>query len=263
MTELVLREVSGAVTRITLNDAGTRNSLSLAMIEALRRELSNTASPVIILAAKGPAFCSGHNLKEITAHRQDNDLGQAFFSTLFESCSDLMLDIQQHPAAIIAEVDGLASAAGCQLVATCDLAIASERASFCTPGVNIGLFCSTPMVALSRAVSRKHAMEMLLTGDAISADEALRFGLVNRVVESEQLRQSVEQLAHHIGTKSAEAIRTGKRAFAVQESLERRQAYAAMSQVMIDNLQYDDAKEGISVFIEKRDPTWMKPSNRG
>ena len=184
MTELVLREEIGPVTRVVLNDPATRNSLSHDMIATLRDVLSSVQASVVIIAAHGPVFCSGHNLKEITAHRNDSDRGESFYGRLFSDCSELMMQVQSLNAAVIAEVDGMASAAGCQLVASCDLAIASERAGFCTPGVNIGLFCSTPMVAVSRSVGRKHALDMLLTGRVVHAEEAGRIGLVNQVVAS-------------------------------------------------------------------------------
>ena len=183
MTGLVIREFADGILRLTLNDAATRNSLSEAMMAALRGALSEAAATpavrVVVIAATGPAFSSGHNLKEITARRADTDGGEGYFSTLFRSCAELMLAIVRHPKPVIAEVQGLASAAGCQLVASCDLAIAADTAGFCTPGVNIGLFCSTPMVALSRDVAPKHAMEMLLTGDVISAGQAQHIGLMS------------------------------------------------------------------------------------
>lgn len=181
MTALLLREQKSGILRLTLNDPTSRNSLSEDMMSALQLALDGAASDgsvrVIVLAATGPAFCSGHNLKQITARRADADKGAAYFAQLFAACARLMMTIVRHPRPVIAEVGGLASAAGCQLVATCDLAIAAETARFCTPGVNIGLFCSTPMVALSRSVGQKHAMEMLLTGDAFDATEAFRMGL--------------------------------------------------------------------------------------
>lgn len=258
MNSLVLTEPSGAAVRLTLNDPATRNSLSMDLIAELRDALARSAGRVTIVAANGPVFCSGHNLKEITAHRQDNDVGAEFNDRLFAACTALMLDIQSHGSAVIAEVNGMASAAGCQLVASCDLAVASEKAAFCTPGVNIGLFCSTPMVALSRAVGRKHAMEMLLTGDAFSAEHALRIGLINKVVPEAALRTSTDQLAAQIATKSAEAIRIGKRAFASQAGLPAREAYEAMAEVMASNLQCEDAKEGIGAFLERRQPHWKQ-----
>jgi enoyl-CoA hydratase/carnithine racemase len=256
MSELVLREADGAATRLTLNDAGTRNSLSLGMISALREALASINTTVAIIAAHGPVFCSGHNLKEITGRRSDADGGADFYNRLFTACSELMMDITQHGSAIIAEVGGLASAAGCQLAASCDIVVAGDKAGFCTPGVNIGLFCSTPMVALSRSVGQKHAMEMLLTGAVIPADEACRMGLVNRVVPQEGLRAATSDLAAVIGRKSPEAIRIGKKAFAEQAGLPLAEAYAAMGRVMAGNLQCGDAREGISAFIEKRTPSW-------
>ncbi len=256
MTSVVSVDRIGEVTRITLNDAASLNSLSLAMIRELQQALAHSTASAVIIAAEGPVFCSGHNLKEITAHRRDNDNGHAYFEMLFAECTELMMAITEHPAAIIAEVGGLASAAGCQLVATCDLAVASETAGFCTPGVNIGLFCSTPMVAVSRAISHSHAKEMLFTGDIYPANEALRFGLVNRVVPVDKLRSTTVALAQKIACKSPEAIRIGKRAYAAQEALPVREAYAAMMRVMADNLQCEDAVEGIGAFIEKRSPQW-------
>jgi len=258
MTALVLNEQSGNVTRLVLNDSATRNSLSADMMAALKTALTEIATPVAIIAANGPVFCSGHNLKEITAHRNDSDQGKAFYASLFEQCSDLMMLIQSHQAAIIAEVGGMASAAGCQLVASCDLAVASHDAGFCTPGVNIGLFCSTPMVAVSRTVGRRHAMEMLLTGRVVDAEEAYRIGLVNRVVPANQLSEATLDLAALVSRKSPEAIRIGKKAFAQQRGLPIHEAYAAMAEVMANNLQCDDAKEGIGAFIDKRQPNWTK-----
>jgi enoyl-CoA hydratase/carnithine racemase len=258
MTALVLAEQSGSVTRLVLNDTATRNSLSAEMMTALSKALAEIATPVAIIAANGPAFCSGHNLKEITAHRNDRDQGKAFYAALFEQCCDLMISIQSHPSAIIAEVGGMASAAGCQLVATCDLAVASDNAGFCTPGVNIGLFCSTPMVAVSRTVGRRHAMEMLLTGRVLSADEAYRIGLVNQLAPAAGLRQQTLELASLVSKKSPEAIRIGKKAFLQQQGLPVAEAYAAMAEVMADNLMCADAKEGIGAFIEKREPVWTK-----
>ncbi len=256
MSELVLRDENEDVLRLTLNDAPTRNSLSAAMIDALLDALSNSQARVIVIASQGPAFSSGHNLKEITAHRNDADEGRSYFQALFDKCANLMLAISKHPAAVMAEVDGLASAAGCQLVATCDLAIASDRASFCTPGVNIGLFCSTPMVAVSRALARKHAMELLLTGDVFNADEALRMGLINRVTGQNELRKVTDEIARKIASKSAAAIGIGKRTFDAQLEMNSSEAYAYMARVMAENLLVDDAKEGIEAFIQKRHPHW-------
>lgn len=258
MSKLLLAQIVGDVCRLRLNDSGTRNSLSLEMIAALLSALRQTTAKVVIISAEGPVFCSGHNLREITQHRQDEDHGAGFFRELFAACSELMLHVTQMPAAVIAEVDGLASAAGCQLVASCDLAVASDKASFCTPGVNIGLFCSTPSVALSRAVDRKHAMEMLLTGDVFSAADAFRMGLVNSVVSQDRLSQTTAQLAEKISRKSTEAIRVGKKGFSPQLSLPVGEAYTMMAELMIENLLHDDAKEGISAFLNKRAPAWPR-----
>ena len=256
MSELVLRELTEGILRLTLNDPSTRNCLSEKMIHELRAALNESRARVIIIAAHGPAFSSGHNLKEITAHRTDADGGSAYFKNLFDSCAELMLAIVNHPCPVIAEIDGLASAAGCQLVASCDLAIATDRSTFCTPGVNIGLFCSTPMVALSRSVRHKHAMEMLLTGDIISATEATRMGLINRVTSHNELKAVTQELALRIASKSGTAIKIGKQAFNTQLEMPVSEAYAYMARIMADNLLETDAREGIEAFIQKRKPTW-------
>lgn len=256
----VLSSCEAGILRLTLDDEGTRNSLSETMMAKLTAALKAGAQDacvrVIVIAAKGPAFSSGHNLKEITAHRGDADKGAAYFAALFQSCTELMLAVVQNPKPVIAEVAGLASAAGCQLVASCDLAIAAETARFCTPGVNIGLFCSTPMVPLSRNVAQKHAMEMLLTGDVFDAAEALRMGLVNRVVPASALSQTVTELAAKIASKSMVTIRIGKQAFYRQRELPLEDAYAYTAQVMAENLLTRDAEEGISAFIGRRPPQW-------
>jgi enoyl-CoA hydratase/carnithine racemase len=260
MTGLVVQDFNGGILRLTLHDPATRNSLSDGMIAALRQSLQaaahNPAVRVIILAATGPAFSSGHNLKEMTAHRADADGGQQYFADLFQSCAQLMLAIVRNPKPVIAEVQGLASAAGCQLVASCDLAVAADTAGFCTPGVNIGLFCSTPMVALSRNVAPKHAMEMLLTGDVISAGQAARIGLINRVVSPNLLSETTTELAFCIAAKSQMTIKTGKAAFYEQLGLTIEDAYALTAQVMTENLLKRDAEEGISAFLSKRKPQW-------
>jgi enoyl-CoA hydratase/carnithine racemase len=260
MSALLLSSLDQGVLRLTLNDPATRNSLSEAMMAALQAALDEAAAErsvrVIVLASQGPAFSSGHNLKEITAHRADADRGAAYFQQLFDTCAWLMTSIVRHPKPVIAEVKGLASAAGCQLVASCDLAIAADTARFCTPGVNIGLFCSTPMVALSRNVSAKHAMEMLLTGDIIDAHEAARYGLVNRVVSPNELASHVDTLARKIASKSMVTVRTGKEAFYRQRDMPLDEAYAYSAQVMADNLLKRDAEEGIAAFIGKRPPQW-------
>jgi enoyl-CoA hydratase/carnithine racemase len=254
----VLHDIEGRVHRLTLNDPASRNSLSEAMMEELIEELGGIASGVIILAAAGPMFCSGHNVKEMTARRADSDGGEAYFTKLFSKCADLMLQITRHPCPIIAEVDGLATAAGCQLVASCDIAIATERAGFCTPGVNIGLFCSTPVVAISRAIGRKHAMEMLLTGDIIQAADAHRMGLINQVVSHNELRRTTAELAQKIASKSPAAIAYGKAAFDEQMGMPMTEAYALMARVMTENMLHREAKEGIGAIIEQRAPRWTQ-----
>ena len=260
MSGLLQSALAGGVLRLTLSDAATRNSLSEAMMAELQLALDAAAANgqvrVIVLAAEGPAFSSGHNLKEITAHRADADKGATYFAALFDACARLMLSVVNNPKPVIAEVAGLASAAGCQLVATCDLAIAAEGARFCTPGVNIGLFCSTPMVALSRNLSSKHAMEMLLTGDIFGAQDALRFGLVNRVVPAATLTETVTSLAAKIASKSMVTVKTGKQAFYRQQDMPLADAYAYTARVMTENLLKRDAEEGIAAFIGKREPTW-------
>ena len=260
MTRLVIAAREAGVIRLTLNDPSSRNSLSEAMMAELQSELDAAAADpalrVIVLAAAGPAFSSGHNLKEITARRGDPDRGAAYFAMLFETCARLMMSVVQSPKPVIAEVAGLASAAGCQLVASCDMAIAAETAGFCTPGVNIGLFCSTPMVALARNVAAKHAMEMLLTGDVFNAQEAARMGLVNRVVPHNRLTEEVSALAAKIASKSMVTVRTGKQAFYRQLDLPLADAYAYTARVMAENLLQRDAEEGIAAFIGKRPPQW-------
>jgi enoyl-CoA hydratase/carnithine racemase len=258
MTGLLRAAHHGPVLRLTLHDPASRNSLSQAMMAALEEALAAAGadSRVIVLAGEGPVFCSGHNLKEITACRAVPDGGAAAFQELFDRCARLMQAIVNHPRPVIAEVAGLASAAGCQLVASCDLAVAAETASFCTPGVNIGLFCSTPMVALSRAVARKHAMEMLLTGAAVSAAEAMRMGLVNRVVGADELTATTLSLAERIAGKSALTVSTGKRAFYAQAEMPLAAAYDYAARVMTDNLLAHDAEEGIAAVLGKRPPVW-------
>jgi len=249
------------ILRITLDDEGNKNALSEVMIseltEAISEAKNNKDVKVIIIASTGNVFCSGHNLKEITAARNNNDEGASYFKNLFELCSSLMQLIVSCPKPVIAEVGGIATAAGCQLVASCDLAISSDTAQFATPGVNIGLFCSTPMVALSRNVSKKEAMKMLLTGDMINAVEAKRISLINDYVSEDKLEESVNSLARKISNKSLMTIKTGKEAFYKQYEMSLSDAYEYTSMVMVQNTLRDDAKEGITSFIEKRDPNWQ------
>jgi enoyl-CoA hydratase/carnithine racemase len=252
----VLRsEREGAVLRLILCDETSRNSLSEKMLNALIDALDDETA-VIILAAEGTAFCSGHNLKELTAHRKDSDGGEAYFTKIFDLCAHLMLRIATHPCPIIAEVNGLASAAGCQLVGSCDLAYASTQAKFCTPGVNIGLFCSTPMVALSRSVMHKHAMEMLLTGGIYNAEYAYRIGLINAVLSVEDFQTHVNKVAHEMSQSSRAAIRHGKLAFHKQRAMNLSESYDFCSAIMVENMLDDSAKEGIAAFIEKRKAKW-------
>ncbi len=257
---LVHSKMLGSILRLTLDDQATRNSLSEDMMQQLSGQLRDAAGAdnihVIILAAKGKVFSSGHNLKELTAHRNDPDKGLAYFERTFALCSDLMLAITHHRCPVIAEVDGLASAAGCQLVASCDLAYASPDAGFCTPGVNIGLFCSTPMVPLSRTASSKHAMEMLLTGDIKDAIFAERIGLINSIIPKDQLSQHVIELAQKIAKKSQAAIAYGKRTFYDQRTLPLSEAYALASSVMVKNMLDGAACEGLDAFINKRQAVW-------
>lgn len=258
---LVLFEpASNGVVTLTLNRPAARNALSDGLMAALAEGLSAAASDrachAVVLRANGPAFCAGHDLKEMTAHRADKDKGEAYFTSLFRQCSALMQAIVHLPKPVIAEVHGIATAAGCQLVASCDLALASDSARFATPGVNIGLFCSTPMVALSRNVSRKNAMEMLLTGDIVSADKAATIGLINRVVPADKLAAETRALAEKIATKPSRVVAVGKEAFYRQAEMSLTSAYDYASEVMTRNMLAADAQEGICAFIDKRDPKW-------
>jgi enoyl-CoA hydratase/carnithine racemase len=257
---LVLRETTDAIAILTLNRPDARNSLSAAMIVALGEAFDaigrDRAIRTVVLAANGPAFSAGHDLKELAQRRSDPDRGRAFFTQVMTACSEVMQQIVRLPQPVIAAVHATATAAGCQLVASCDLAVASTAARFATPGVNIGLFCSTPMVALSRNVSRKHAMEMLLTGDLISAEDAARIGLVNRVVAAGSEREEALALARRIAAKSSHVVKIGKEAFYRQAELDLAAAYAYASNVMVENMLARDAEEGIAAFVEKRPPTW-------
>jgi enoyl-CoA hydratase/carnithine racemase len=258
--QLVLRSHVDGVLRLTLNSPSNRNALSQAMMGALQSALDAAASDgetrVIVIAGNGPAFCAGHDLRELDGARSAPDRGRAFFARLMAQCAALMQSIVNHPRPVIADVRGIATAAGCQLVASCDLAVASGNSRFATPGVQIGLFCSTPMVALSRNVSRKHAMEMLLTGDMIDAQRAQEIGLVNRVVDEAQMDAAVGELARKIAGRSLMTLKTGKQAFYQQADMDLAQAYAHTVDVMIDNMLKADAVEGVSAFLQKRQPQW-------
>ena len=257
---MLTRERDGGVAILTLNRPRTRNSLSAAMLDELLSAIdsfTNVANVhAVVIAANGPVFSSGHDLKELTAHRSDADAGRGFYADMMQRCAAVMQAIVNSPKPFIAAVEGTATAAGCQLVASCDLAVAGENATFATPGVNIGLFCSTPMVALSRNVSRKRAMEMLLLGEMVSADDAAQFGLVNRVVPRGQALAEALALARRIAAKSPATVAIGKRAFYEQIEQGLKDAYIYTSDVMVRNMLLADAAEGIGAFLEKRDPEW-------
>lgn len=257
---VLLRQDVDQIALLTLNRPDARNSLSEELLHALTDSLASIAADTsvraVVLAANGPAFCAGHDLKELTARRSDSDGGRAFYRHIMTTCSAMMQSIVALPQPVIAAVQGTATAAGCQLVATCDLAIASSEATFATPGVNIGLFCSTPMVALTRNVPRKQAMEMLLTGDAVSADHAQRAGLINHAVAPGSEREAAIALARKIAAKSSHILKIGKKAFYRQAELGLAEAYDYASEVMTENMMTRDAEEGICAFVEKRQPRW-------
>lgn len=257
---LRVEKPEAGVAMLVLNRPDARNALSLGVLRALHAavlELGTDPSiAAIVLAGEGPAFCAGHDLKEMTTHRSDPDGGRAFFDETMSTCVGMMQAIVACPKPVIAAVHGIATAAGCQLVASCDLAVAGEGATFATPGVQIGLFCSSPMVALSRNIGRKRAMEMLLTGDTINAQEAADYGLVNRVVKNGDVRPEALGLARKIATKSKATVAFGKAAFYRQAELPLADAYTYAVKIMVENMMAADAKEGICAFIEKRPPVW-------
>jgi enoyl-CoA hydratase/carnithine racemase len=258
---ILLRENVGSICVLTLNRPAARNSLSEAMIAGLHaalRDIHDDANVrALVIAANGPAFSAGHDMKELTARRTDPDRGRAYFAEIMTACSAMMQAIVQLPKPVVAAVQGIATAAGCQLVASCDLAVASEAAAFATPGVDIGLFCSTPMVALSRNVPRKQAMEMLLTGEPVSAAMALNIGLVNRVVPAGTERDAAIALAQKVALKSAHTVKLGKAAFYRQAEMSLADAYRYAAEVMTENMMARDAEEGIGAFIKKREPKWQ------
>jgi enoyl-CoA hydratase/carnithine racemase len=258
---LLLRENVGSIAVITFNRPSQRNTLSEQVIDGLHASLDEIAADnairALVIASQGPAFSSGHDLKQLTSHRGDPDGGRAYFAKTMNACSAMMQAIVNLPKPVIAAVQGIATAAGCQLVASCDLAIASDAARFATSGIDNGLFCSTPMVALSRNVARKHAMEMLMTGEMISAERARDIGLVNHVVPAGHERDAAIALAQKIARKSAYAIRLGKQAFYKQVGMDLADAYRLTAEVMTENMMAFDAIEGIGAFIEKRKPKWQ------
>ena len=260
MSDLIIEDLKDSILKITLNNPSQQNTLSLDFINDLKKIIDkadkNDEVKVIILSSSGKVFSAGHNLKEIKSHREDKDQGLQFFTTLINSCSDLMIKIINNSKPIIAEVSGIATAAGCQLVASCDLAYASENSKFATPGVNIGLFCSTPMVALSRVVKSKHSMEMLLTGDFIDANKAKNIGLINNYFSEDSLVDKIRQMANKIANKSSQTVKIGKKAFYNQAQMNTNDAYKYASEIMIENMMNQDSDEGISAFLEKREPNW-------
>ncbi len=252
---LLLRADASGIATLTLNRPEARNALSTALMSEIEAELERLATDetvkVLVIAGNGPGFCAGHDLKEIRANP-----GRQYYEELFAQCSRMMLAIVRLPKPVIAKVHGIATAAGCQLVATCDLAIAADDARFATPGVHIGLFCSTPMVALSRNVGRKQAMEMLLTGEMIDARQAVEAGLINRAVPAAGLDAAVDEMAVKIASKSPLSLAIGKEAFYRQRELPLAEAYDYANGVMTTNMLARDAEEGIDAFLEKRTPVW-------
>ena len=263
MSEQVLtRQDHGNVAEITLNRPDALNALSDDLLAALSREIAALQGDgtirVVILRGAGKVFCAGHDLKEMQAGRQSDDSGRAYFADLFQRCSEVMMGLQALPQPVIAEVHGIATAAGCQLVASCDMAIAAEGTRFGVNGVNIGLFCSTPMVALTRNIPAKAAFEMLSTGTFIDATRAEALGLINRAVPQDALADETRALAAKVAEKLAAAVKIGKRAFYDQMPLSAPEAYAHASAVMVENMLWRDTDEGITAFIEKRPPDWQK-----
>ena len=257
---ILLRETVDSIAVLTLNRPAARNSLSEGLIAELHAALDEIHDDrrvrAVVIAANGPAFSAGHDMKELTARRTDADRGRAYFAQIMDACSAMMQAVVHLPKPVVAAVQGIATAAGCQLVASCDLAVASEVAGFATPGVDIGLFCSTPMVALSRNIPRKQAMEMLLTGEPISAATAQAIGLVNQVVAAGTERDAAIALAQKVALKSAYTVKLGKEAFYRQAEMNLADAYRYAAQVMTENMLARDAEEGIGAFIEKREPKW-------
>lgn len=251
-----------AVAHLKLNAPERINALSDEMIAALQGELDalrgDRSVRAVILSGAGKAFCAGHDLKQMTAGRQAEDGGRAYFKDLFDRCAHMMMSIQSLPQPVIAQVHGIATAAGCQMVATCDMAIAAQGTRFGVNGVNIGLFCSTPMVALSRNIPRKQAFEMLTTGQFISAERAESLGLINRTVPAQDLESTTMGLAQQVASKLGAAVKIGKQAFYQQAQMSLAEAYAYTGDAMVENMLYRDTEEGIAAFIEKRAPDWSQ-----
>lgn len=260
MTEILLREDANAVATLTLNRPEALNPLSEEMLAALQTEFDALATDrsirVVILKGAGRAFCAGHDLKQMQAQRQTPDGGRAYYAQIFAQCTRMMTSIPRLPQPVIAQVHGIATAAGCQLVASCDMAVAAEGTRFGVNGVNIGLFCSTPMVALSRNVPRKHAFEMLTTGDFLDAEQACKAGLINRVVPEDGLEAETRSLAEQVASKLGSAVAVGKRAYYEQLEMGLDAAYAHTGRVILDNMLHKDTVEGIQAFLDKRTPDW-------
>ncbi len=259
---LLERRVTDAVLHLKMNSPERLNALSDEMIAALQAELDalheDRSVRAVVLSGEGKAFCAGHDLKQMTQARQAEDGGKAAFQDLFERCSTLMQSIQKVPQPVIAQVHGIATAAGCQLVASCDLAVAAEDTRFGVNGVNIGLFCSTPMVALSRNIPRKHAFELLTTGEFLSAPKAAELGLINHAVPAADLEAEATALARKIADKLAAAVKIGKQAYYTQLEMPLAEAYAYTGAAIVENMLHRDTEEGISAFLEKRPPTWQQ-----
>jgi len=259
MSLTIASDLQGPALRLTVQNPPA-NALSIEVMESLQATLDAARDDerlrVIVIAGSGKLFSAGHDLKEMTAHRNDADRGIGFFEQTFAICSRLMQSIVEHPKPVIAEIDGIATAAGCQLVASCDLAVASDRSKFGVNGIDVGLFCSTPAVAVTRNISRKRAMEMLLTGEMIDAGTALEFGLLNRVVPSDALQDTVSELASTSTAKAPLAVRLGKKAVREQAGRSLAEAYECASRVMVENMLAGDAEEGIRAFFDKRRPNW-------
>ena len=262
MSNSINQNIKNNILYITLNNPSSQNTLSLDVIKCFNEIILNSENnhevKIIIIRSTGKIFSAGHNLKEISNHRNDDDKGLKFFTKLINNCSELMLNIIQNSKPVIAEINGIATAAGCQLVSSCDLAYSSNISKFATPGVNIGLFCSTPMVSLSRVIKNKHAMEMLLTGDLIDANKAYTIGLINNIFDEKILSNEVNLIAKKIVNKSTLTLKIGKKAFYQQSEMKINDAYKYASEIMINNMMESDAEEGINAFIEKRKPNWIK-----
>lgn len=260
--KILERHDTNAVCHLHLNAPERLNALSEEMLDALQEQLdalqSDTSVRVVVLSGAGKAFCAGHDLKQMTAGRQAEDGGKAYFKDLFDRCANVMTGVQRLPQPVIAQVHGIATAAGCQLVASCDMAVAAEGTRFGVNGVNIGLFCSTPMVALSRNIARKHAFEMLVTGQFITAQRAEALGLINKVVPADALEEETQALADLVASKLGAAVKIGKSAFYEQAQMTLDDAYAYTGDVMVENMLYRDTEEGIAAFLEKRAPDWSQ-----